>query len=174
MRRFGPQVVQQAADGILGHHDHVDILVASAGTNIGKRFWKDVTPGGWDQVVTADLNGVTYSILAVLPSMRARKEGPVIIISSWGGTVPGLCCGAGLQRRQRRPGCGRAVVQDGRGRERPARDRHYARGGGHAAPEEASGAASARRDRSHVATGGFGRNLRFVAGLPPQVCVNRS
>src|SRR5262245_44296928 len=37
------QAVQRVADGILGHHGQVDILVASAGTNIGKRFWKDVT-----------------------------------------------------------------------------------------------------------------------------------
>jgi len=51
------QAVQQAADGILRHYGRVDILVASAGTNIGKRFWKDVTPVGWDQVVSVDLDG---------------------------------------------------------------------------------------------------------------------
>jgi NAD(P)-dependent dehydrogenase (short-subunit alcohol dehydrogenase family) len=52
------QTVQQTADGILRHYGRVDILVASAGTNIGKRFWKDVTPVGWDQVVSVDLDGV--------------------------------------------------------------------------------------------------------------------
>jgi NADP-dependent 3-hydroxy acid dehydrogenase YdfG len=87
------QGVQRAADQILGRHGHIDILVASAGTNIGKRFWKDVTPAGWDLVVTVDLNGVTYSILAVLPSMRARKEGTVIIISSWAGRFPAYAAG---------------------------------------------------------------------------------
>lgn len=87
------QTVQQAADGMLRHYGHVDILVASAGTNIGKRFWKEVTPKGWDQVVTVDLNGVTYSILAVLPSMRARKEGTIIIISSWAGRFPAYAAG---------------------------------------------------------------------------------
>ena len=76
------QAVQRAVDGILGRHGHVDILVASAGTNIPKRFWNDVTPEGWDEVISVDLSGVTYSILAVLPDMRARKEGTVIIISS--------------------------------------------------------------------------------------------
>lgn len=87
------QTVQQAADGILRNYGHVDILVASAGTNIGKRFWKEVTPAGWDQVVAVDLNGVTYSILAVLPSMRANKEGTVIIISSWAGRFPAYATG---------------------------------------------------------------------------------
>lgn len=87
------QTVQQAADGMLRHYGHVDILVASAGTNIGKRFWKEVTPKGWDQVVAVDLNGVTYSILAVLPSMRARKEGTIIIISSWAGRFPAYAAG---------------------------------------------------------------------------------
>lgn len=87
------QTVQQAADGMLRLYGHVDILVTSAGTNIGKRFWKEVTPAEWDQVVTVDLNGVTHSILAVLPSMRARKEGTVIIISSWAGRFPAYAAG---------------------------------------------------------------------------------
>jgi NADP-dependent 3-hydroxy acid dehydrogenase YdfG len=87
------QAVQQAADGILRHYGRVDILVASAGTNIGKRFWKDVTPVGWDQVVSVDLDGVAYSILSVLPGMRARKEGTVIIISSWAGRFPAYAAG---------------------------------------------------------------------------------
>lgn len=41
-----PEGVQQAADGILRCCGHVDILVASAGSNIERRFWKDAHPKG--------------------------------------------------------------------------------------------------------------------------------
>ncbi len=88
------QAVQRVVNEILGRHGHVDFLVASAVTNIGKRFRKNVTPEGWDQVVDVDLSGVTYSMMAVLPTMRARKEGTVIIVSSWSGRFPAYSVGA--------------------------------------------------------------------------------
>ena len=87
------QAAQRAADAILARHGHIDILVASAGTNIAKRSWKNLAPEGWDQVIDVDLSGVTYSIMAVLPAMRARKEGTIIIISSWSGRFPASSVG---------------------------------------------------------------------------------
>ena len=167
-----PQVVQRAADGILGHHSHVDILVASAGTNIGKRFWKDVTPGGWDQVVTVDLNGVTYSILAVLPSMRARKEGTVIIISSWSGRFAAyavgpaynaakgalLAVGQSFNMEEGANGLRATVIMPGEVatpllKKRPVPP-----------PQE-------EMDRM-LQPEDLGATIRFVAELPPRVCVN--
>jgi len=85
--------VQQAADEIHIRHGHVDILVASAGTNIAGRYWKDLSPQGWGSVINVDLSGVAYSVLAVLPSMRKRREGTVMIISSWSGRFPAYAVG---------------------------------------------------------------------------------
>ncbi len=166
------QAVQRAAEGILGHHGHIDILVASAGTNIGKRFWKDVTPAGWDQVVTVDLNGVTYSILAVLPSMRARKEGTVIIISSWSGRFPAyaagpaynaakgalLAVGQSFNMEEGANGLRATVIMPGEVatpllKKRPELP-----------PQE-------EMDRM-LQPEDLGATIRFVAQLPPHVCVN--
>jgi NADP-dependent 3-hydroxy acid dehydrogenase YdfG len=86
--------VGRAARAILGRHDRVDILVNSAGINIPKRFFKDLEAADWDRVVDIDLNGALYCTLAVLPSMRARRDGLVINIGSWFARYPGYVGGA--------------------------------------------------------------------------------
>lgn len=80
--------VQRAADDILARHRAVDILVNSAGLNIAKRYFKDLTAKDWDQVLGINLNGALYCTLAVLPAMREKKEGVVINVSSWWGKHP--------------------------------------------------------------------------------------
>ncbi len=166
------EAVQQAADEILSRHSHVDILVASAGTNIGKRFWKDVTPEGWGQVVDVDLSGVTYSILAVLPSMRARREGTVIIISSWAGRFPAygagpaynsaksalLALGQSFNMEEGANGLRATVIMPGEVAtpllwKRPV--------------------APAKEEMERMLQPeDLGETIRFVAELPPRVCVN--
>ncbi len=167
-----PQAVQRAADGILGRHGHVEFLIASAGTNIAKRFWKDITPEGWNGVVNVDLNGVTYSILAVLPSMRARKEGTVIIISSWAGRFPAyaagpaynaakgalVAVGQSFNMEEGANGLRATVIMPGEVatpllRKRPVPP-----------PQE-------EMDRM-LQPEDLGATIRFVAELPPRVCMN--
>ncbi|MEM9060073.1 MAG: SDR family oxidoreductase [Pseudomonadota bacterium] len=70
---------------IVEDHGPVDILVNSAGINIPKRHWPDVSLDDWDAVVQIDLNGAFYCTQSVLPSMRAQKDGLVINVSSWAG-----------------------------------------------------------------------------------------
>jgi NADP-dependent 3-hydroxy acid dehydrogenase YdfG len=77
--------VKAVADRILARHNSVDILVNSAGLNTPKRYWKDLTPADWDEVIRINLNGALYCIAAVLPTMRAKRDGLVINISSWAG-----------------------------------------------------------------------------------------
>jgi NADP-dependent 3-hydroxy acid dehydrogenase YdfG len=76
---------QQVASAILGRHGQVDILVNSAGLNVPNRFWSNQTTAGWNEVIRVNLDGSYYCIAAVLSSMRARKSGLVINISSWSG-----------------------------------------------------------------------------------------
>ena len=75
--------VERAATAILSRHGRFDILVNCAGVNIPKRFLKDLAASEWDRVVESNLNGALYCTLAVLPSMRARRDGLVINIGSW-------------------------------------------------------------------------------------------
>jgi NADP-dependent 3-hydroxy acid dehydrogenase YdfG len=77
--------VAHAGAAIVGRHGRVDILVNSAGLNLSTRLWRDMTPDSFDHIVGINLNGALYCIYAVLPAMRAQKDGLVINISSWAG-----------------------------------------------------------------------------------------
>ena len=167
-----PNSVRKAVDGVLARHGRIDILIASAGTNIARRFWKDVTPEGWDEVLRVDLSGVTYSILAVLPGMRARKEGTVVIISSWSGRFPAnsvgpaynaaksalLALGQSFNMEEGANGLRACVVMPGEVatpllKKRPVPP-----------PQK-------EMDRM-LQPDDLGRTIRFLAELPPRVCVN--
>jgi NADP-dependent 3-hydroxy acid dehydrogenase YdfG len=88
------QAVERAAAAILARHGRIDILVNCAGVNIPKRFFKDLTAAEWDRVVGINLNGALYCTLAVLPSMRERRDGLVIHIASYFARYQGYVGGA--------------------------------------------------------------------------------
>jgi NADP-dependent 3-hydroxy acid dehydrogenase YdfG len=88
------EAVARASAAILARHGRVDILVNCAGVNIPKRFFKDLATTEWDRVVDINLNGALYCTLAVLPLMRARRDGLVINIGSWFARYPGYVGGA--------------------------------------------------------------------------------
>jgi NADP-dependent 3-hydroxy acid dehydrogenase YdfG len=77
------QAVERAGAAILARHGRIDILVNCAGVNIPKRFFKDLAAADWDRVVAVNLNGALYCTLAVLPSMRSRRDGLVIHVVSY-------------------------------------------------------------------------------------------
>lgn len=95
--------VAAAAADIEKRHGRIDILVTSAGTNIGggKRNLKTMTTEGWDDVVAINLNGLFYCCYAVLPGMRARKDGLIINISSWAGRYPSILTGPAYNATKR-------------------------------------------------------------------------
>lgn len=63
----------------------IHILVNSAGTNIKNRTMADMRPEQWDQLVAINATGAYNCMYAVLPQMRARRDGLVINISSIAG-----------------------------------------------------------------------------------------
>jgi NADP-dependent 3-hydroxy acid dehydrogenase YdfG len=79
--------VNRVAADIEKRHGRIDILVTSAGTNIAgnARNFRTMTQEGWDEVVRVNLDGLFYCCHAVIPGMRARKDGLIINISSWAG-----------------------------------------------------------------------------------------
>lgn len=76
---------ENVARAIVARHGRIDLLVNSAGLNVPKRSWEDVTTEGWNKVVDVNLNGLMYCIRAVLPTMRAQKDGCIINVASWAG-----------------------------------------------------------------------------------------
>ena len=51
------QAVERAGAAILARHGCIDILVNCAGTNVPKRFFKDLAAADWERVVGVNLNG---------------------------------------------------------------------------------------------------------------------
>src|SRR3954469_6169219 len=80
--------VAKAADAVIKRHGRIDLLLNSAGINLPKRNFRNVSVEGWDQIVAINLSGIFYCCQAVLPGMRQRREGLIINISSWAGRRP--------------------------------------------------------------------------------------
>ena len=86
--------VRRVADAVLARHGRIDVLVNSAGLNTTQRRWNDQTPAGWREVVGINLDGSFYTTQAVLPAMRARRDGLVVNVSSWAGVFHPKLTGA--------------------------------------------------------------------------------
>jgi NADP-dependent 3-hydroxy acid dehydrogenase YdfG len=164
--------VQKVADDILTRHGRIDLLVNSAGVNVPKRRWNDMTLEGWNQLVEINLNGVLYCMRAVLPAMRAQKDGCIINVSSWAGRhvskMPGPAytttkhavlalthsfnmdeCVNGLRACCLMPGeVATPILQ-----QRPV-------------------VPTAEEQAKMLQPEDLGRTIAFVASLPPRVCVN--
>lgn len=88
------KAVKKVADAILARHGRIDILVNSAGLNNPNRYWKNQTVDGWRDVVGINLDGTFYTTQAVIPAMRAKKDGLIINVSSWAGVFHPKLTGA--------------------------------------------------------------------------------
>jgi NADP-dependent 3-hydroxy acid dehydrogenase YdfG len=127
---------------------------------------------GWDKLVEINLNGVMYCMRAVLPAMRAQKDGSIINVASWAGRhvskMPGPAytttkhavlalthsfnmdeCVNGLRACCLSPGEVATPILKLR-------------------PVVPSEAEQARMLQSED----LGRTIAFVASMPPRVCVN--
>ncbi|KAB2911417.1 MAG: SDR family oxidoreductase [Hyphomicrobiaceae bacterium] len=67
----------------------IDILVNNAGINIPDRSWQRLTPEGIDTLIQGNLTSAFYVVQAVLPIMRAQKQGLMIHTASWAGRFVG-------------------------------------------------------------------------------------
>jgi NADP-dependent 3-hydroxy acid dehydrogenase YdfG len=85
--------VERVAQDIQARLGRVDILVNSAGINFPKRYWNQTDIATFNEVVAINLNGAMACTLAVLPGMRARREGTVINVASFAGWHYGYLTG---------------------------------------------------------------------------------
>lgn len=79
------QAVARAHADLTGRHGPVSVLVNSAGFNIPERSWKTLGADGFEQAIAGNLNGSLYTILEVLPGMRAMQQGLIINLISGAG-----------------------------------------------------------------------------------------
>ena len=87
------EATQAIADDLLNRLGGVDILLANAGINVPNRAVAAVTAADFAKVVDINLNGVMNGILAVLPQMRDKGTGTLILTSSWAGRHPSRLTG---------------------------------------------------------------------------------
>ena len=72
----------------------IDILVNNAGVNTNPRSVGEVDPSDWDRTVAINLTGVFNATRAVLPAMRAQRDGLVITVASIAGLRASKLAGA--------------------------------------------------------------------------------
>jgi len=164
--------VSAAALAILAEHGRIDILVNSAGTNVAKRFWNEVSVESFDQVFAVNLHGAFYAIAAVLPAMRQRKSGLIVNISSWAGMFDTSLTGPAYSASKRamiamnhsinieecRNGIRACVICPGEVATPILKSR----------PVPPSAAEMERMLQAED----LGKTVRFVCEMPPRACIN--
>jgi NADP-dependent 3-hydroxy acid dehydrogenase YdfG len=78
--------MEELADYALKQFGKIDVMVNNAGVMpLSLVYEKKIKE--WDTMIDVNIKGVLYGIAAVLPSMRERKEGHIINVSSIAGHV---------------------------------------------------------------------------------------
>lgn len=86
----GPMV-----EAVLADFGSIDLLVCNAGINVNPRSLELLDPADWDRMIATNLTGAFNLVHAVLPSMRERRHGLVVQISSISGVRASVLGGAG-------------------------------------------------------------------------------
>jgi NAD(P)-dependent dehydrogenase (short-subunit alcohol dehydrogenase family) len=80
-----PEQAQALVEVVTARLGRIDVLVNNAGANIKERAFRDLTPERWRGLLAANLDGAFYCMQAVLPQMRARRDGLIINVNSISG-----------------------------------------------------------------------------------------
>lgn len=81
-----PDQVTAAHTALVAALGKIDILVNNAGWNLPARSWRQLTPAAVQQMTAINLNGPFLCTLAVLPAMRAQRDGVLVHIASLAAT----------------------------------------------------------------------------------------
>jgi NADP-dependent 3-hydroxy acid dehydrogenase YdfG len=78
-----PDAITQAHAAIRSSWGGVDDVVLSAGLNSPLRTWADQSMAEVEEVIATNLNAVLRMVDAVLPDLRSRGGGQVVVVSSY-------------------------------------------------------------------------------------------
>jgi len=154
------------------HHGRIEILVNSAGVNPSRRHFRDLSLEDWNNTVQVNLSGMFYACQAVLTSMRKRRDGVIINIGSWAGRFAAYFAGPAYASTKRAvlaltetinmEECVngiRATSISPAGIDTPLLDKRPK-------PPSAEIRAGLLKPQD------IAQIVRFIAGLPPHVCIN--
>jgi len=74
--------VGEAADRLLKQLGRVDFLVNNAGINVLDRRLDEISAANWDYILAVNLTGAFNMVQAVMPTMRAQRDGLIINVAS--------------------------------------------------------------------------------------------
>jgi 3-hydroxy acid dehydrogenase/malonic semialdehyde reductase len=80
--------VEAAVRALPEEFANVNVAVANAGLALGLEPAHKADLDDWDTMVATNVNGLLYTVRAVLPGMVARNEGHVVLIGSIAGDYP--------------------------------------------------------------------------------------
>lgn len=80
-----PAQVAKLVEAVTAKLGAIDILVNNAGMNLKERQFAQLTPDSWRELVAGNLDGAFHCTHAVLPQMRKRGGGLVIMVNSISG-----------------------------------------------------------------------------------------
>ena len=86
--------VKALVEQIVGEFGRLDMLINNAGVNTPERRLEQLSDENWDYLMTVNATGAFNMIQAVLPQMRAQRDGLIINISSISGRRASTLAGA--------------------------------------------------------------------------------
>ena len=72
---------EAAVKSVLERHGCIDMLISNAGV-YPQAFLDEMTEADWDRIFAINVKGMFFMVKAVLPGMRRRKYGRVVLTSS--------------------------------------------------------------------------------------------
>ena len=79
-----PTAIEATAADLIARFGHIDILVNNAGILSNNKI-ADAPYDEWRQIFAVNLDAAFLLTKAVLPAMRAQKDGCIINVASWAG-----------------------------------------------------------------------------------------
>lgn len=74
--------VDALVEDVVARHGRLDIVINSAGLNVPKRKWREITNADLNKVIDVDLVGAFNVCHAALKPMRAQRDGLIVNVSS--------------------------------------------------------------------------------------------
>ena len=150
----------------------VDDLVLSAGLNTPQRTWADQSLTDLEQVIATNLTAVARAVDAVLPDLRERGGGQVVVVSSYAAWRFTPYAGSRLQREQVRSGCPVPDAQRPGGRARRSGLPPLPRRRGHRLPRASPVVPGAESRAVMLTPDDVGRAVLFVLDSPAHVRID--
>ncbi len=167
-----PGAATDAAQRVAAELGPVDLAVFSAGLNTKQRMWDSLDPGEFRRIVEVNLSAIAESVSALLPAMRGRGGGQIVLISSWAAWRHSPGAGVAYAASKTALGAIAETVNAQEGRH-GIRACHLCPGDvdtDFLAQRPAEVSADARSLMLRPAD--VARAVAFVASMPPAVCIN--